>query len=982
MKNISKAMRDDQPTKKTILIITLSLSEKNGLGRYSLSVVNELRKYYNLVIFTGEEDIIKLENCVVYPILPSLHVFLKMRNPLVMAKLVWKVYCRAGKVDFVHSLMDYPHSLLAFIIGGLLRRPLFLTTHGTYSLKPFNWRIDKWLHKFILRNASAIFSISNFTKAEILKRVNLSNIIVVNNGIDICRFGNLSSPIFSDDNIRLLGVGALKMRKGFHVTIKAVAMIREKYPKIIYTIIGDQSDTEYYSYLKQLIVDYKLEDNVIFLHSLTDSELFNQYNLSDVFILTPVNVDDAFEGFGLVYLEAGAFCKPVIGSSGCGAEDAIVDGETGILVSQNDPEEISKAIIKLLDNQELAKKMGESGRHRSMVMSWGAQVEKYRSKYEEFMEPQKKITEKIKNYYLKLKQDGLESNQPESKKNNKKKNLLFSIFAVFIFFAATVFWYSPIMFKGYSVDSIGEGVIMARNYVKSGVLGMESDLNVVVSSELAGKSVHRSPLSNELDPVSYIAVYKIFGWQDWNHLILIPIVIYALSLIIFTIVVYYLFGFSVAAIFSLIFILLPFNGQMARSVSFYEFAQLYFSIFCLLFFVGRDRKNKHIYFLSAGFFLSLACLAREAFFIFLPILFIWLVIWEKKRELLAVFVPVGLVLSVFWLPAILGFGGGNAYSGLFVEQNQNQWSEFGSYGHVYPDPYSFHFDKQRTINQLNNEVNANQSSLLYKIDRLKVGKNTGIKDVGLIERFVVGTSNLVAQVSKYFAIEFIGGPIVSLLIFIGLFELARRKRNLFYLFVLWLIGAPLLISYIVLANRNHLMDFAWPLAILSALGTVALIRIVIDYFGCKKYAKLISLFVLFVIVYSLVLANHVYLGRSYDDNTNLALSYFATKINERNIGPTEVIAVGVRTAHPILNYLTDKSVVYFDPATIARLAEANDLQQAFDKFNVKYAIGFDDATADLIAKKSHVEMIAAWPNDDFLLMPVSFNKMWLLNIIK
>jgi len=73
----------------------------------------------------------------------------------------------------------------------------------------------------------------------------------------------------------------------------------------------------------------------------------------------------------------------VIGTYGCGAEDAIIDGYNGLLVPQNDPEKIADAIEYLLDNPEVAKKMGEHGRKRAKEFSWGNIVNRIIQVYEE-----------------------------------------------------------------------------------------------------------------------------------------------------------------------------------------------------------------------------------------------------------------------------------------------------------------------------------------------------------------------------------------------------------------------------------------------------------------------------------------------------------------------------------------------------------------------------------------------------------------------
>jgi phosphatidylinositol alpha-1,6-mannosyltransferase len=106
------------------------------------------------------------------------------------------------------------------------------------------------------------------------------------------------------------------------------------------------------------------------------------YRSATVFALTPVNTGVAFEGFGLAYLEAGAQGLPVIGSQGCGAEDAIIDGKTGFLVPQEAPEQIAAHIRSLLLDPESARALGEYGREHAHSFAWDRVAESYLDVYQ------------------------------------------------------------------------------------------------------------------------------------------------------------------------------------------------------------------------------------------------------------------------------------------------------------------------------------------------------------------------------------------------------------------------------------------------------------------------------------------------------------------------------------------------------------------------------------------------------------------------
>ena len=136
-------------------------------------------------------------------------------------------------------------------------------------------------------------------------------------------------------------MGALKPRKGYEVSIPAIAGVKKRYKDIKYYIVGGSPPKLYLDLVKK----YNLEKNVEFSENLPDDELIKIYYQADIFLLTPVTFNDNdFEGFGLVYLEAGACEKPVIGTYDCGAEDAIIDNITGLLIPQKDIKKTTEAM--------------------------------------------------------------------------------------------------------------------------------------------------------------------------------------------------------------------------------------------------------------------------------------------------------------------------------------------------------------------------------------------------------------------------------------------------------------------------------------------------------------------------------------------------------------------------------------------------------------------------------------------------------------
>ncbi|MEK7123094.1 MAG: glycosyltransferase family 4 protein, partial [Patescibacteria group bacterium] len=101
------------------------------------------------------------------------------------------------------------------------------------------------------------------------------------------------------------------------------------------------------------------------------------YDACTLFIMTPEDIDGDVEGFGIVYLEANSFGKPVIGTRTGGVAEAVHDGVTGILVEQKNISQIQEAVLRILRDGELATRLGQTGKRRvAEEFSWKKQAEK------------------------------------------------------------------------------------------------------------------------------------------------------------------------------------------------------------------------------------------------------------------------------------------------------------------------------------------------------------------------------------------------------------------------------------------------------------------------------------------------------------------------------------------------------------------------------------------------------------------------------
>jgi glycosyltransferase involved in cell wall biosynthesis len=220
------------------------------------------------------------------------------------------------------------------------------------------------LEKKTAKEADLIVTISNYSFKKIQEHYNIApeKIRIVSNGVDTDKykptetenqtilkhkFGLKETPV-------VLFVGNLIPRKGLTYLIEAAQQVAKTHKDTQFVIVGDGPLK---SQLTKQLVAAKLIDNFVFMSSLTDNELPAMYSCSDMFVLPSIQ-----EGQGIVLLEALASGKPVAAFDIGGVNEVIINGETGLLANNRNSNELSEALLRLIDNTELQKKMGLAGR--------------------------------------------------------------------------------------------------------------------------------------------------------------------------------------------------------------------------------------------------------------------------------------------------------------------------------------------------------------------------------------------------------------------------------------------------------------------------------------------------------------------------------------------------------------------------------------------------------------------------------------------
>jgi len=270
----------------------------------------------------------------------------------------------------------WPTGLVIYFISIFSGRPYIISVHGRDLLLAKKNKLKEFLVKIILKQAKTI-TVNSQSTGRIAEGFGIGQeqIKVIYPGISKQEDKNTGRQEYKNKIIKkhnlvgkkiLLSIGRLVERKGFDKVIEAMPKIGEKVEDLIYVIAGEGPDWGRLEKITRRQEYKKIRENIVFTGQASEEEKWAWLDLCDVFIMPARETKDDIEGFGIVYLEAAMAGKPVIAGKSGGASEAIIDGETGILVNSENHEEIAGAIIKLFKNDGLRNKIGEYGRQRAL----------------------------------------------------------------------------------------------------------------------------------------------------------------------------------------------------------------------------------------------------------------------------------------------------------------------------------------------------------------------------------------------------------------------------------------------------------------------------------------------------------------------------------------------------------------------------------------------------------------------------------------
>ena len=255
---------------------------------------------------------------------------------------------------------------ILFLVGKIFNIKVIGVGHGEEITVPLYGKglknfIKRLIIKFSYKYASGFIVVCHFCK-RLLNDLNVKNemIDVIPSCLNPNKFKNNHSAI--KQKFKIISVGRLIERKGFHFLIDAVNLLKEEIPEIKLEIVGDGP---YKNILEQKIIKNNASSYIRLAGQISDNDLVKIYETSSLFVLAHTLLENGdTEGCPTVFSEAMGYGLPLIGGTGAGADTAIIEGKNGFIVNSKNIKEIAEAIKKILLNPVLSQEMSTFGKQK------------------------------------------------------------------------------------------------------------------------------------------------------------------------------------------------------------------------------------------------------------------------------------------------------------------------------------------------------------------------------------------------------------------------------------------------------------------------------------------------------------------------------------------------------------------------------------------------------------------------------------------
>ena len=286
-----------------------------------------------------------------------------------------KAIVRERKISTVFFGAAAPLGLLSRTLRKAGVKEIVALTHGHEVWWSKVWPFSSAM-KSISRHVNHLTYLGEYTRSAIAASVTkeaAAGMVKIAPGIDTDHFSpqdsnQLRSELRLSEKKVIVSVGRLVHRKGQDVLIEAMPGILREVPEAHILMIGEGP---YRNYLENRVKALGLHERVTFIGRIQYADLPKYICVGDLFVMPSRSrlAGLEVEGLGIVYLEASACGLPVIAGNSGGAPDAVLEGETGLVVDGTSKAEVASAVVELLSDPDRSKAMGIRGR-QWIIQEW------------------------------------------------------------------------------------------------------------------------------------------------------------------------------------------------------------------------------------------------------------------------------------------------------------------------------------------------------------------------------------------------------------------------------------------------------------------------------------------------------------------------------------------------------------------------------------------------------------------------------------
>ena len=296
---------------------------------------------------------------------------------------VWKV-CRQEQPEILHVHWPFPHGLMALLPARLTGVKVVSSCHSAEIALASGNKLSTWLLAACLCRSDAVTANSRYT-AKLIHKISGIDSEVIPYGVTVQIDPQGPLPADQPDVPMLLFSGRLIPRKGVHFLLRAMPLILAK-RKVRLVITGDGHCREEWEALSRELGLAHLVEFAGFVSNERLSELFRSCSI----YVHPAIYDERndTEGLGVVLIEALRNRKPVVASGIGGIVDIIKDESTGLLVPEKNPAALAQAVLRLLEDPALARRLGEQGyAYATEAFDWDRITDRLEAVYQRICAP-------------------------------------------------------------------------------------------------------------------------------------------------------------------------------------------------------------------------------------------------------------------------------------------------------------------------------------------------------------------------------------------------------------------------------------------------------------------------------------------------------------------------------------------------------------------------------------------------------------------